>query len=283
MHFRRLPAILPMYLQAAVSTRPRHPAPDTDIPVLHATASPLEANVGHIRRFARLVGHRHDNVLPPTYPQILAAPLHLAMFTAPQFPLNPTGIVHLRNTITIEEPIDIAAPLTLQTSLAEGEESVRGRQLVMTTIAAIGERPVWRAEAGLLARFANPAGRDKRARRRIRTSGLQAIETIDVGANTGRRYARASGDYNPIHLSTISARLFGFDHAIAHGMWSLARVLGCLDEIPAAANIEVEFRRPLLMPASVEVAADPVQPGGFALRDATTGKNYLEGMISEVT
>ena len=37
-----------------------------------------------------------------------------------------------------------------------------------------------------------------------------------------RRYAEASGDYNPIHLDEQAARRVGLDSVIAHGMLSMA-------------------------------------------------------------
>lgn len=37
-----------------------------------------------------------------------------------------------------------------------------------------------------------------------------------------RRYAAASGDYNPIHLDPAAARRVGLDDVIAHGMLSMA-------------------------------------------------------------
>ena len=37
-----------------------------------------------------------------------------------------------------------------------------------------------------------------------------------------RRYAEASGDYNPIHLDEQAARQVGLDGVIAHGMLSMA-------------------------------------------------------------
>src|SRR5215467_7447632 len=37
-----------------------------------------------------------------------------------------------------------------------------------------------------------------------------------------RRYAEASGDFNPIHLSEEAAQRVGLDSVIAHGMLSMA-------------------------------------------------------------
>jgi len=48
-----------------------------------------------------------------------------------------------------------------------------------------------------------------------------------------RCYARLSGDYNPIHVSTFLARLFGFSRAIVHGMWAAA---SCAARLPHPPN-----------------------------------------------
>lgn len=45
-----------------------------------------------------------------------------------------------------------------------------------------------------------------------------ATQEWSLASDLGRRYARVSGDINPIHLHALSARAFGFRRAIAHGM-----------------------------------------------------------------
>lgn len=62
-----------------------------------------------------------------------------------------------------------------------------------------------------------------------------------------------SGDYNPIHLSTPTAKLFGFPQAIAHGLWNKARTLAALAEHLPAANIEIDvaFMKPVRLPSEV--------------------------------
>jgi acyl dehydratase len=75
--------------------------------------------------------------------------------------------------------------------------------------------------------------------------------------DTGRRYAAVSGDVNPIHLHPLTARAMGFPRAIAHGMYSTARVLAALG--PAAggpSSSRVWFRKPLLLPGTVALALE---------------------------
>jgi acyl dehydratase len=64
-----------------------------------------------------------------------------------------------------------------------------------------------------------------------------------------------SGDVNPIHLHALSARALGYDRAIAHGMFSYARVLGSLGaRLPAAGSSTVWFRKPVKLPSTTRLA-----------------------------
>jgi acyl dehydratase len=77
--------------------------------------------------------------------------------------------------------------------------------------------------------------------------------TLTVAADTGRRYARVSGDVNPIHLSARTASWYGFKQAVAHGMWSMSRSLGeATPYLPAAPlQIDTQFKLPLYLPSEV--------------------------------
>jgi acyl dehydratase len=101
-----------------------------------------------------------------------------------------------------------------------------------------------------------------------------------VPADAGRRYARVSGDVNPIHLSALTARAFGFPRAIAHGMWVEARALAALSgRLPDALAVDVAFRKPLLLPSTVELATARAGAGwGFAVR----GREGVEHLVGTV-
>jgi acyl dehydratase len=73
-----------------------------------------------------------------------------------------------------------------------------------------------------------------------------------------------SGDYNPIHLSALTAKLFGFPQAIAHGLWNKARTLAALGEHLPVANIdiEVEFKKPVRLPSEVALHASGAGSSG---------------------
>jgi acyl dehydratase len=97
----------------------------------------------------------------------------------------------------------------------------------------------------------------------------------------GRDYAKASGDYNPIHLTALSARAFGFPRAIAHGMWTLARAASALQPPKrlASAVISGEFKLPMLLPgeASLWTASPLATARELEVRDVAGARPHLRG------
>ena len=106
-----------------------------------------------------------------------------------------------------------------------------------------------------------------------------------LAADLGRRYAAVSGDHNPIHLNPLAAKAFGFPRTIAHGMWSLARCLSSLAGWgPAVGVVDVEFRRPVLLPSTVELRTERVEDGWDLLlsarrRDGAEPTEHLRGSL----
>ena len=98
-------------------------------------------------------------------------------------------------------------------------------------------------------------------------------------SDIGRRYAKVCGDYNPIHLSATSARLFGFPTAIAHGMWSKAMALAALrGHLPHSGfAFEVDFRKPVRLPSEVVLSASEAGPEGALRLDGHAGVLHMVG------
>jgi hypothetical protein len=93
---------------------------------------------------------------------------------------------------------------------------------------------------------------------------LPPDETWELPANEGRRYAALSGDYNPVHLWPLSARLFGYARPLLHGMDAVGRALAAIERGHGrpVATLAAEFRKPILLPATVQLAWAS-EPGHF--------------------
>ena len=165
------------------------------------------------------------------------------------------------------------------------EDHPRGKQFSLLSEVRVGDELVWEEVSTNLKR-----GRDGGSGS---TSGsaspdvpnakdLPATATWQLSGDLGRRYASVSGDYNPIHIHPLSARLFGFPSAIAHGMWTEARCLAALEpRLPDAFTVEVAFKRPILLPGKVEFC-EAQNAGGmdFGVRDPAKRKSHLDGRVT---
>ncbi len=74
-------------------------------------------------------------------------------------------------------------------------------------------------------------------------------------ADIGRKFSRLTLDYNPIHVSSTLAKLFGFRRTVAHGMCVVGHcVPHIVKALPArVTTLTVSFRKPVFLPSTVSL------------------------------
>ncbi|HEX4106614.1 MAG TPA: MaoC/PaaZ C-terminal domain-containing protein [Solirubrobacteraceae bacterium] len=245
---------------------------------LQRTLTDVRVDRDALAAYDRVCGLRLTEALGSTYPHVLAFPLHLALMTDGRFPFAPIGLVHLHNTITQRRPILAGETLALHVRAQGSEPHPRGQVFTIATEARVGEELVWSEESAMLRRGAGSGERPAREA----SPALEPTAVWSLPGDLGRRYAAVSGDHNPIHLHSLTAKAFGFPRAIAHGMWTAARCLAALDaHVPPAHVFEVRFRRPILLPGTVRFAwaADP--DGRTAFTVSRGEERHLDGTLTE--
>ena len=231
----------------------------------------------HVTSYARVCGFPVKDTVPLTYPHVLAFPLHLAILSDPSFPFPAVGAVHVANAITARRPVAVGETVTVTVRADEVRPHPKGRTVDVVASIDAGGEVVWESTSTYLRR-----GRgDSEA---VVPEGPTAIPTGKViwplPAELGRRYAGVSGDHNPIHLYPLTAKALGFPRQIAHGMWSLARCVGAVENrLPDAVTVEAAFKRPILLPGSVAFGVESTTDGdlAFALTSPKDGAPHLVG------
>jgi hypothetical protein len=236
--------------------------------------------------YDRVCGFRLADTLPATYPHVLAFPLHLQLMTDDAFPFPAAGMVHVRNVITTTGRLDAGLPLTIRVRAQRLAPHPKGAQLDLVADVSAEGAPVWTSRSTYLSRGASlpdvapdhPAAADPPPAADV--SGRQAA-SWRVGKDVGRRYARVSGDINPIHLHPLGTRLFGFRRPIAHGMWTMARCLAALEaRLPDALTVDVAFQKPLPLGSTVRFLARPGPTGwDFGVLPPTDDRPHLSGSV----
>lgn len=268
--------------------RPVAGAPAPALPPLSLELAAQAPDPARLARYRALCGFADAATVPITWPQVLAGSLHLALMAEPSFPFPILGLVHVRNSIAQERPLPAGAQLGLRVRAGEARAAKRGVEFDLHTEALLEGQPAWRAVTTVLAPAAAKGGRGPRPEAPPLRPARARQSVWRVPEDQGRRYAAVSGDYNPIHLSALTARLFGFPRAIVHGMWSLARLAAELHGETVGRGgpwrLDCAFKRPLLLPSSVVSAAAP-EAGGlvFELADEASGALLLEGLLAQST
>ncbi|WP_327368062.1 MaoC family dehydratase [Streptomyces sp. NBC_01217] len=239
--------------------------PGATVPAGRAVLPAAPVAPGPLASYSRICGCSDPGTLPLAYPHVLGFPLAMRLMTARRFPLPVIGLVHTWIEITchrVLHPTDLLELTVYTDGLAPHR---RGTEVTMVTEARIAGELVWESRSGYLSRHATDAA-PTAADAAPADVELPVVAEWSLPGNLGRRYGAASGDRNPIHLYPLTARLFGFPRAIAHGMWTVAR---CLAEAPRPHEIRwvrADFRAPVLLPSTVTYAADST---GFQLRGAS--------------
>ena len=232
--------------------------------------------------YDRVCGFPLGDVLPPTYPHVLAFPLQVALMSDRAFPLALPGLVHVRNRIDVLRPVGSTEPLDLEVWAERFAAHRSGATVDLCASVTVAGEEVWRGRSTYLARGATAPEGARESDVEVAVGEVRPAATWRVPADAGRRYAAVSGDVNPIHLSGLTAKAFGFKRAIAHGMWVKARALAALSgRLPDALAVDVAFRKPLFLPSTVVLATAPVGRDGWdlAVRNATTGTEHLVGTV----
>jgi len=224
------------------------------------------------------------DALPPLYPctwETLAA-LELLSVLEPALPLG--SVVHAGSEILVPRPPSAGDALRCRLELSRAESAADGMRL---EVVARNWTP-----AGLLCtesvhRFRIRSGAGRRGPDEPSLQeGWDRVEEWSLDAGAGRRYARASGDWNPIHLWTWTARPLGFRQPILHGFCTAARIAHAAcerfwDRNPRALRrLRVTFRAPLPLPGTAVLwMRDEGTGHAFRLLDHAGERLFAEGEL----
>ncbi len=241
-----------------------------------------EIDRDHLAAYNRVCGFRLTDQLPPPYPHMIAFPLGMQLMTASDFPFAVIGLVHIRNVIEQLRPIAADERLTMRVWTDDLTSHPKGTQFDVRAEATTYDETVWRSTSTYL-RKGDGGGDGKSEKKRDEGDEPAEPNAIwDVPDDIGRRYAKVSGDSNPIHLRRSTALAFGMSRPIAHGMWIKARCLAALEgHLPAGFSADVAFKLPVMLPAKVAFASwEEDGARAFSLRDAKSGKPHLSGTVA---
>lgn len=289
LRFELMPSLWSAYWKILTSRKTGVVGNGACVPRLEAVLPSASVSPSHLARYRAVCGIESASFLPIAYPHVLAMPLQLAVLTSAEFPVRILGFVHIRHSILQLRPIPNDASGELRTWIQGYREARFGQEFDLYTEYRLNHAPVWTELCTYLAR--SRLRRDRTQAREARGAnntehpqpGSARASRFRIDSRLARRYAFVSGDFNPIHLSNVSSRLFGFDRAIMHGMWSLGRCAAALNEstLHRPCELNVQFKAPVRLPADLVLYNWDIEAGeAFALRCAENQRAHLTGSLT---
>jgi acyl dehydratase len=213
----------------------------------------------------------------------VTAPLMLLLLARPACPILPLGSMNVRNRFEFISPgecknVSLRTRLRAEASLRrKGRRVKRGVEfdVVIEVFGEDTEELIFRQVMTIL-QFLNQMVEptwlesqqtDSRSLLSPPEKAYSTIakETLAIHEDSPSKWAALCKDYNPIHISALAARLFGFTGKIAHGNQAAAMMVerlashaqsstqGLWRHSSRASFMDVEFRRPMVVPLQLGV------------------------------
>lgn len=252
-----------MFVKAMV-TRKKGLRPGDPLPCFETQRREMTVDQIRLNAYRALCGCEDNAALPILYPYVLSAGLQMYILTRKAFPLGAFGLVHTRNAVVMRRRIGATELLDAHCRTGASRVVKSGLEFDVHVTISTNDEIVWENVSTYLARGRfgeadpNPA---KSVLPELQAAGNDLEMRVDK--DMGRRYARVSGDYNPIHISSLLAKLFGFPRAIVHGMWSAAACAALMpkgeDQWPL--RYDVLFKGPVFLGSRARVSSNSTENG----------------------
>ncbi|ELA08364.1 MaoC-like dehydratase [Moraxella macacae 0408225] len=263
---------------------------NASLPVATYSVDSLQIDHDNLTDYRKICGFANNSYIPPTYFAVLSQSLQMNMMVKEPFPFAMLGLVHIHNSVTQHRPIQDTGVFKMTVSFANLQDHDKGKQFDFITHVYENDVLVWQGVSTYLSR----QKKAKTGKKPVQTITKPTLNETDlhqfwqVAEDIGRRYAFISGDFNLIHLHPLSAKAFGFPKAIAHGMWTKAKCLAQLNDLPKAFSCNVDFKSPIFLPSEVEFIAqyDHANPNHanrhiqFGVYDVNSPKPHVIGSVT---
>jgi acyl dehydratase len=254
------------------------------LPSRSVSVEGLAIDPANVAAYAAVTGLRFADSVPLTYPFALTFPSVMSLVSGFDFPFAAMGSVHVENHITRYQPIAVTDTVDVKVHAENLREHRKGLMVDLVTDVSVGSDTAWHQVTTFLHQQRTSLSDEPTSepKKQPKLPPPNAILTVSPGQI--RNYASIGGDHNPIHTSSLGAKLFGFPTSIAHGMFSAAAVLANIEgQLPDAVAYSVRFGKPLLLPARAGLYVDRTTDGWeLTLRNLSKGYPHLTGTVSKL-
>ncbi len=278
----KMPATLNLYSRAIIAQGSNKPK-NKEIPEIEVNVKGIKLCKKNVSDYADICGFKFDGkTIPLSYPHVPAFSLHMELMVNKAFPLPVIGLVHVRNELTAHRAVTLDETLDIKVFISGRRSANKGLEFDITTEVTIKNTLVWDSVSTFLYRHKS-TNENKKKSSPLAGSKYPYQQDWTLQENLGRNYALISGDSNPIHIHSLTAKLFGFKQAIAHGMWTKAKAISSLQPLlkSSALRVKVDFKQPVFLPCKLKMNyQEGAKDSFFEVKSEDQSKLHMSGKIS---
>ena len=246
----------------------------------------LEKAVIHedaVKKYNKVCGFENALTVPASYLHAYIFPLHTQLLCQPEVPFPLPGLIHFANSIKQHAPLYFGEEFSVTCKLGNLIAHDKGQAFEVISYIESNGKLIWEDESIYLYKGKEGIGKVLEWRQPVLEETV-IKESWSLHRNLGFEFAMASGDFNPIHLHPLSAKLFGFERHIIHGMWSVGKILSLFEKrMPESFELSVSFKTPVFLPASIIFRYVKTDVGfDFDIVNNTQEKPHLKGYLKKL-
>jgi hypothetical protein len=191
--------------------------------------------------------------VPLTYLFVATQQAQLSFLSQSAVKVKLLGLVHVSIEFDQQAPIEVGRTYQVKIALGEQLWTDKGLQFdVVVDFWADEER-----QFGFVSRYIQLNRTNSSTSRQSKPTdspqpAWSKVKDVDFSKTIGREYAAISNDYNPIHLTPLLSKMFGFRRPIVHGMYSAALLLSA-QTLGNPRRVSVTFKKPIMMPNQAQL------------------------------
>ena len=259
-----------------------------EFPYLNVIMENASIDRANLLLYRNLTGYEDDGKLPVLYPHAIASPIYMFMLSQKEFPLNLLGALHLKNRIISYRKISEKETFSIDVRMGKVRILSNGIEFDFSVILSQRDEILWKGVSTWFKR-----GNFGQSNEKLNTFDTltpigrgQLMCELEIPEDIGKRFAKVTGDYNPIHISPLMARLFGLKRNIIHAMWFCGFIGSKLFHLNKINPIQIDlaFRSPIFVGSKATVISEARDKNlRFDTYCQGNSKVCINGFIGEFT
>lgn len=220
---------------------------------------------------------------PVSYLYVFAQRAQTSLMLDKKFTLAIPGMIHIENSLVLYSDYSTNHPIDIKVAVNVDYKQLGGlKPVFFVEIHQKGKHICSCKSVYIVKRKSRKSSkRSNKEKESIETYSSSLKWQLD--SSIAKEYAKISGDKNPIHTSSVFAKMLGFKSSIIHGWYSICEIEHIYNKVykKSASEIHLNFNNAITLPSKpiMEFELSDDDSLVFQVKNREGSKLFLKGSI----